>query len=415
MSKTTRSKAVWIINHYGSLPNTGMGGRPRHLSSELAKSGHKVILISARWSHNTRDTLAAYAAPELEEFEGFHFLRIPVIRYRAAHDKKRILNWLYFSLKLLGVGRKLNEKPDVIIYSSPSLIGFLSAYRLSKRYKAKLVFEVRDIWPLTLIKLGGYSSKHPFIMLLQFIEDFAYKKSDYVISNLQGISEHMETRGILNKKFSWIPNGISPNELDALELAHEEVLASIKAQPFSISYVGALGLANSLDTLIDAAKVIKKHQNIHINIVGRGPLVESLKSRVANLGLSNVHFWGPVPKSQVQSILRVSDASIICWKNAYLYKYGVAANKIFDYLYAGKPIINAYSGQYDLVSRYQCGITVPAESPLSLAKGICELAIMDEAERIKMGASGYHAVTKNHDYRIITEKLNQIICEDLGT
>lgn len=409
MTKVTSPKTTWVINQYGALPNTGKPGRPVHLSRELAKLGHRVTLISARWSHLTRDKLAAESAPEIEVLEGFRILRIPVVKYQTAHDKKRIINWFYFSLKLLGIGQKLDEEPDVIIYSSPSLIGFLSAYRLAKKYNAKLVFEVRDIWPLTFIKLGRYSSKHPFIMFLQWIEDFAYRKSDHVVSNLEGLFEHIETRGIPKKNFTWIPNGVSLSELE-IRMADENILSSIKAQPFSVTYAGTIGLANSLDTLIDAANLIQDKQNIHINIIGRGDLVGALKSKAVSLGLGNVHFWDAVPKNQVHLILRASDSCVICWKKASLYRYGVAANKIFDYLYSGKPIINAYSGRYDLVSRYQAGITVPAEDSSALSKAICDLANMDEAERANIGQRGIHAVEKNHEYAIVAKKLHHVIC-----
>lgn len=98
-------KTVWIINQYGSLPSTGIGGRHRHLSRELAQLGHSVTLISARWTHTTRDEAAADNAPELEIFEGFRFLRIPVKKYKDAHNKKRILNWFAFAWRI----RKLEK------------------------------------------------------------------------------------------------------------------------------------------------------------------------------------------------------------------------------------------------------------------------------------------------------------------
>ena len=155
-------KNLWIINQYGSLLSNGIG-RHRYLSKELTLLGYNVSLISARWSHVTKDEDLAMSAPELEVFEDFKFLRIPAIKYKNAHDKKRILNEFYFAFKLLGIENKLKEKPDYIIYSSPSLIGYLSAYRLAKKYHAKIFFEVRDIWPLTPIQAGGYSPKTPFI------------------------------------------------------------------------------------------------------------------------------------------------------------------------------------------------------------------------------------------------------------
>lgn len=404
-----KSKTIWVINQYGSLPATGIGGRHRHISRELSSLGFKVTFVAARWTHGTRDEAAADNAPELEKFEGFDFLRLPVLKYKHAHDKKRVLNWFLFALKLFKVKKKLNERPDIILYSSPSLVGYLSAYILAKKYKAKLVFEIRDIWPLTLIKLGSFSSRHPFILFLQWVEDFAYKKSDFVISNLEGAIEHAKSRGLPSEKFSWIPNGYSESEVKKNKAPSSEIITALNYQPFSITYTGTLGEANSLSTLLEAARELSQNKDIHFNIFGRGRLEDDLKARVCDMGLKNFHFWGALPKEEVQSVLHLSDACVICWKRSSLYNYGVAANKLFDYLYSSRPIINAYSGGYDIVSRYKSGLTVEAEDPIALANAINHLYEMPLDERLLMGSDGVHAVSEYHEYSKVTEKLASII------
>ncbi len=111
----------------------------------------------------------------------------------------------------------------------------------------------------------------------------------------------------------------------------------------------------------------------------------------------------------MQSILEVSHVCVVCWKNKSLYEYGVAANKLFDYLYSGKPIINAYSGGYDLITRYRAGLTVPAEDAESLGKAILQLADSDLCVLSEMGANGPIAVKKNHEYGRLALKLNMIL------
>lgn len=404
------SKKVWIINQYGSLPSTGMGGRHRHLSRELVNLGYKVTLVSARWTHGTRCEEAADAAPEIEVFEGFRFLRIPVSKYKHAHDKKRIVNWFVFAWRIRKLGRQLNEHPDVIIYSSPSLIPYLTAYRLAKKFDSQLIFEVRDIWPLTLMQLGGFSSNHPFIRFMQWIEDFSYKKSDAVISNLEGSVEHMKKRGLPEEKFTWIPNGYSKVELDQKIQGNSKIIDEISRQSFSVTYTGSIGEANSLNTLIYSAIILKYNPDIHFNIVGRGRLENRLKAEVDRNDLKNVHFWGALPKVEIQSVLRASDVCIICWKDSRLYEFGLAANKIFDYLYSARPIINAYSGGYDLVSRYGAGLTVSAENPEELSNAIKVLASKNPEDLAEMGKNGFHFAEANHEYASIAKVLDNLIC-----
>jgi glycosyltransferase involved in cell wall biosynthesis len=403
------SKTIWIINQYASLPSTGIGGRHRHLSRELTKIGHNVTLVAARWTHSTRDEYAADNAPDLEIFEGFRFLRISVGKYKHAHDKKRILNWFAFGWRIRNLDKNLGEHPDVIIYSSPSLIPFLSVYRLAKKFNARLIFEVRDIWPLTLIQLGGFSPKHPFIRFMQWIEDFAYRKSDHVISNLEGSVEHMKGRGLSEHKFTWIPNGYSEFELANGGQGDPKILEALRGQLFSITYTGAIGEANALKTLIDAAYLLKEKSGIHFNIFGQGRLEEGLKVTVNKLGLKNVHFWGRIPKKCVQSILQASDVCVICWRDSELYDYGIAANKLFDYLYSGRPVINTYSGRYDIVSRYHAGVTVPAESPELLSEAISELTSVDLERLTEMGDNGARMVSEKHEYSMIAATLNTLI------
>ena len=106
--------------------------------------------------------------------------------------------------------------------------------------------------------MGGYSHKHPFIRFLQWIEDYAYKKSDKVISVLPNAKEHMVNRGMLNEKFIWIPNGIHSTELENAEPLNKSVENILPRDKFVIGYTGTFGLANNLNSLIEAAKILKK-------------------------------------------------------------------------------------------------------------------------------------------------------------
>ena len=196
---------IWIINQYSSTPDTGLGGRHHYLARELSKRGHEVTLVAAQWHHLLAE--GAEKAPEIEIREGFKFVRVPVPRYAHAHDKRRILNWLIFGSRLRHLPKRLGADPDTILYSSPSLLGFLGALRLARRLRVRMVFEVRDIWPLTLQEVGGQSPRSPLIAWMQRIEDRAYAESDAVISNLPNSVDHMVSRGMDASKFTWIPNG----------------------------------------------------------------------------------------------------------------------------------------------------------------------------------------------------------------
>ena len=152
-----------------------MGGRHFHLARELAKQGHKVYLVAASYTHILRQPPKVKVPCQIQLIEGIHFVWLKMPYYGNAHSKKRIINWFLFGWKLRGLINTIADKPDTILYSSPSLIGFLGCRHIKNVCKnTRLVFEVRDIWPLTLIQVGGYSPNNMFIRFLQWIEDKAY-------------------------------------------------------------------------------------------------------------------------------------------------------------------------------------------------------------------------------------------------
>ena len=186
-----------IINQYASTLKTGIGGRSYYLGRELARQGHKVYLVASSFTHLLREQPKVSEEFTIETIEdNFSFLWVRMPEYTGAHHKKRVWNWFSFSFKLTKLHKVIEQKPDVVVASSPSPFVFLGAQWLAKKYKAKLAFEVRDIWPLTLIELGEYSSNNLFIRLMQWVEDKAYRDSDIVISNLNNAAEHMVMRGM---------------------------------------------------------------------------------------------------------------------------------------------------------------------------------------------------------------------------
>lgn len=404
----TESKTYWLINQYASTPETGMGGRHYYLAKELAKQGHTVYLIAAGYTHLLRTPLELDKDYTIEAVTaGFNFVWVKLPKYSHAHDKKRVLNWFIFAWKLLKLPKVIEDKADAILYSSPSLIGFLGAQRLAKKLQTKLAFEVRDIWPLTLIELGGYSPKHAFIRLMQWVEDRAYHDSDVVLSNLPSAVEHMVARGMVRGKFQWIPNGFDLSELENPEpLAVTTQLALPKGK-FIIGYTGTLGLANALDSFIEAARLLKDEVEMAFVLVGGGKEKSTLVEQAE--GLNNVYFVDSIPKQQIQSMLAEFDVCYIGWKNEPIYRFGIAPNKVPEYMLAEKPIIHAYSGEYDSVEMAKAGLSVPAEDPQAVADAILKLRCMLYQDCQQMGQNGRVYALEHHDYSKLSLKLAEAL------
>lgn len=405
-----QDKIIWIISQYASTPETGLGGRHYYFAQELAKLGYKVYVIAASHTHILKNPKSFEGDFLIENIQpNFDFVWLKVPKYKNSGDKQRILNWFIFSWKLLKLEKILSIKPDVILYSSLSLIGYLSAEKLAKKYQIPLVFEVRDIWPLTLIEIGGYSPSHPFIKLLQLIEDRAYKNSNKVISNLKNAVEHMVEHGLQESKFTWIPNGYSAQEIAERKSLPQDIIDLIPKNKFIIGYTGSIGIVNCLDNLIEAACTLRHHTELYFVIVGRGEFLKKLEQYVAKFHLTNVVFIPPITKKQVPSMLSLFDVCYLGWKKNALYRFGISPNKMCEYLYAKKPILHAFTGYIDPITEAQAGITVEAENSKEIANGILKLYSLSQIEREKMGQNGYEYVLQNYEYGHLAHKLEKVL------
>nr|WP_289711344.1 glycosyltransferase family 4 protein [Aeromonas veronii] len=407
MNVTT--KTAWVINQYASTPATGIGGRHYYLARELVKQGYRVYLIASSANHLLHHKPEINQPYKVEQVDGVDFVWVKMPQYSDAHSKRRALSWFLFAWRLQGLVGFLT-KPDVILYSSPSPIAFLGAEWLANKFKARLVFEVRDIWPLTLTEIGGYSAKHPFIKIMQWIEDRAYRRADAVISNLKHAVEHMVSRGMSREKFSWIPNGFSLDEVNQNVPLSDSVYQQLPQDKFVVGYTGTLGVANALDTFILAAEKLREHTDIVFVLVGGGKEKTSLQAMVSSKRLHNVIFIEPIPKVKIQAMLSNFDACYIGLTKDPLFKFGVSPNKLFDYLYSGKPVIYSIeSGEYRPVADANAGIQISSENPDELAEAVLTLYHMPAEKRTLLGANGHKAATAQYEYCQLAQQLAKVM------
>jgi len=403
--KMKTSKNIWIINQYASTPETGYAGRSYYLAKELAKLGYCITLISASYTHLLREHTPQKENYSIKKIDGFSQCSIKTMYYKDARSKIRVLNWFVFAYRLLRIPKFLSNSPDVIMYSSPSLPPVFSALRLCKNNNAKLIFEVRDIWPLTLVEVGGVPTLHPIVKMLQYIEDTAYKKSDLLVSNLPCAYKHIKDRGGDIQKFTWIPNGFCEYEMKRCQPLDKNYFPKDVKGKFIVGYTGTLGDANAIDILIEAAKLLARNELIHFVLVGGGKNKCELVELVRKYSLTNVTFLPSIRKEQVQSALKYFDACYLGWHKSSLYRFGIAPNKLPEYFYAKKPVLHSYSGVKDMVQEAGAGLSVDAANPSELAGAILRLSVMDKKELDRMGNHGFNYAISKLSYSNISNDL----------
>lgn len=389
---------IWIVNQDADGPAAHGPTRHYDMCKALSEQGHDVTLVSGNFSHIRRDYIhQPNHKIHKQTLDGFEWIQLPALKYER-NNWRRLASALYFGASLQ---RLKADKPDVIIGSSPNPIAAYAAYLLAKRLKTKFVYEIRDLWPETLIHLGNITPRHPGVRLFGWIEKQLAIKSDAIIAVLPGIHMYLERYQIDKDKIIYFPNFTTTS-------ASSTPTAQTKnTDTFDIVYLGAHGLANSLKTLIEAANILQsKEQGIHITLYGDGTHKHVLQTLCENYQLKNLTFKDPVPKSQVPNALGQADAAIILWQNTPLYQWGTSANKIFDYMAAGKPIIEAIDSEYGLVKQAQCGLTVAPENPQALAEAMIALARTGEQDREVLGENGRRFSQAQHCLSKLTKGLS---------
>lgn len=396
---------IWIINQYGGIPRVGIQGRHYQFASRFSKLGHEVTLFSAKYHHHKRYDAASTDVKREKPMPGFEVVWLNSINYKSANSILRFINWFVFAINLLFFRPRDLKKPDLIYYSSLSLIGSIAAEILSKYYRIPYIYEERDIWPLTLVEIKSVSRRNPIVVFLNMIQSRAYRNADLVISPLPGLRNYIRSKKIQENDFLWVPNGCTDVEKNTINLQENNISKLIKRSKFSVGYVGSFGRANRIDVLLRAAQIIQDKSDVQFFLFGSGALIDEHKKFVSDNGLRNVHFLGTVDRSFVPEIYRLVDVCYLGWGDYKMYDFGVSANKLSEYMFHGKPVLHSYSGGYDFVSMSGGGLTVPVCDPKLVADALLKFENLPRSELTNIGLNGMQFATKNFDYDIIFDNL----------
>ena len=393
---------IWYICKYVSYPGHGyVGMRGYYLMEELSKLGCNVDIVTSTASSFLR---AEHKADASKLSPSLSFFQLTGLRYGSAGSIGRILSWLEFEAKVFLFNKKKLKKPDVVIVSSLSIFSIINGFIWSRVYRAKLVFEVRDIWPLTLTEEGGFSRYNPLIVALSLLERWAYSVSDLIIGTMPNMKAHVSSVYATEaSKVICIPIGTPDDTLNPFFSSYVPETPPKKHQ-FVMGYVGTVGKTNALDTLFTALESIDLVQhNIEFHVVGDGPMLEHYVERYSHI--DNLLFVGHVGKETVAEVISGFDVVYFSTFKSRVWEYGQSLNKLVDYMLAGKPILGSYSGFPSMINEAECGWFVPAEDHVALAEKIVALSAFDKDVLVKIGERGSKWIRENRRYSLLASDL----------
>ncbi len=399
---------IWYVSKYVAPPaKVGAGGRGYLIMREFARMGYQSAIITS--DSNQLTEVPVLEEPYLfQEVDGMQLYWVRTMKYTAAKSLRRILSWLDFEWRLWRLPKDELPAPDVVIVSSLSLLTILNGFLLRRRYKCRLVLEIRDIWPLTITEEGGFSRWNPLVLGLGFIEKLGYRYADVIVGTMPNLGEHVA--GVLGRPRT---THCIPMAVDEAALGPSEALPAgyvekyIPKSKFTVAHAGTIGITNALDTMLDCAEAMKDDSRVHFLVVGEGDLRVHYQRKYAHL--PNLTFAPRVPKQMVQSVLSHCDLLYFSVHVSKVWSYGQSLNKIIDYMLAGKPVVASYTGFPSMINEADCGTYVPAGDVTALRREVLRYLEMDAAQREDIGRRGREWILAHRRYETLASNYLAIL------
>lgn len=402
------NRCIWYITKYLALPSeSSPGSRSFLIVRALSGLGNRCVLIGS--DSNALCAMPAFSGASYNvKFDGMQVVLLKTFKYSVAKSLRRVLSWLHFEWRLLTYSKSELPRPDVVIVSSLSLLTILNGFVLKFRYKCRLVFEIRDIWPLTLTEDGGFSRYNPLVYCLSLIEKYGYRYADCIVGTMPNLGEHVESVLGFPKPVYCIPMGVPEDALlKVTPVAVDFRQKYIPKGKFIVAYAGTLGLTNALDVLFQCAERMQDNRQVCFLIMGSGDLRDGYMLRYSHL--SNVIFAPAVEKNTVPSVLAECDLLYLSSFKSKIFDYGQSLNKLIDYMLSAKPILASYSGYPSMINEAGCGTFIPAEDPILLEQEIIRYSKLSARERSDIGVRGRDWLLANRRYQTLAEKYQSII------
>jgi glycosyltransferase involved in cell wall biosynthesis len=395
-----------IHQAFAALDEPG-GTRHHEFARLLVARGHRVTVIASPVSYLTGSKASEGSGHE----PGIRILRAPVY---SAHHKSfvhRVFAFLSFMAASFLLGLRVRQV-DLVWGTSPPIFQGVTAWLLARLKRVPFLFEVRDLWPQFAIAVGVLKS--PLLIRLSlWLERFLYRRADRMMVNSPAYVEHVQGRGA--RRVELVPNGADPAMFDPADEGADFRGAHGLQERYVVLYAGAHGMSNDLGVALEAAARLEKTApQVCLVFLGDGKEKPALQVRAAELGLGNVLFLPPVPKSEMAAALAAADACLAILKPIEEYKT-TYPNKVFDYMAAGRPVVLAIDGVIrEVVESAGCGLFAPPGEPAALAEAIRELAADPPAGR-RMGLAGRRHLEEHFSREKIGEQLLRLLEGMAGT
>lgn len=394
-------------------PSARVSGLSRH----WVIAGHDVTVLTGFPNHPTGKLAADYQGHfrrlvMKEEIDGVKVVRTWLLPLPNRKPYERMLNYSSFCVSAAVTGLFLS-RPDVVIASSPQLLVGLAGWWLARLKHAPFVFEVRDLWPESLAAVGLGDSASVLHRGLARIANFLYHRSDRIVVVTPAFNDYLVKHlAVAPEKIFVIQNGV---ETDMFDSAHSHLNLKNKLGlegKFVVSYIGTMGMAHGLETVLDAAAELQRtHPEIVFLFVGEGSDKKRIASIATSRNLGNVQFVDEQPRQRIPDYICASDACLVLLKKSEIFKT-VIPTKMLEFMSCARPVILGVDGQArKIIDEAQAGIFIQPENIAELIGAVVRLA-NDSKLRNSLGRSGRQYILQNFS-RVQTARTYVQVLESL--
>ncbi len=410
--ETLKKYNIVILNHHADAPDVGGGGRHYEIAKYFSKQGHNTTVLASSYDNGKKKYKVDEEIKYTKFNNNFDFIRF---KTKPAYTNTigRFMNYIDYKNKASKYD-DFNGRPDVIIASSVHPLAWISGYKLAKKYNAKFIVEVRDLWPLSMYEdFSGITRKAVF-SYFESLERKYYGLADGIITTAPFAYEYMEEKfGIDKNKVHYIPHGLDIDEFDKNSQLGDEILdeklKDTLDNNFCVTYTGSLSKSEGLPTFVESAKYLKDINELKLVVVGSGSEKEVLENIIKKEDLDNVIMVGRQPRETMALTLKKSDILFCGLMERKAFKYGISKNKFYDYMAAEKPIIFASSVRGSLIDTAKAGVTIKPGEPENLARNIRRIYDNIDTVGKKYGENGRKYVEENHTNERIAEQFLTVI------
>jgi colanic acid biosynthesis glycosyl transferase WcaI len=411
---------ILYVSQYFPPEMGAPAARVAELAQHWAQAGHDVSILTGFPNHPTgivpqewRRRLRKLTFDE--EAGGVQIFRTWLwpLPNRKAHERMR--NYASFFLSSAVRGLTI-PKPDVIIATSPQLLVALSGWWLALARRVPFVFEVRDLWPESLAAVGVGNERSFLHRSLAAVADFLYRKADCIVVVTPAFKQHlMRLWQVPREKISVVENGVETNLFAPSPAAANSALrAELGATgKFLVCYVGTMGMAHGLETLLDAATSLRHRDDVLFLLIGEGSEKERIKSIAQARGLDKVRFLDQQPHEKIPEFISASDACLVLLKKTEVFKT-VIPTKMLEFMSCARPVIVGVDGQSkQIVEEAEAGLVIEPENSKALVQAISQLANRPELCQL-LGQNGRKHILQRFSRRTTAQTYIHVLESLLG-